>query len=118
MGIPQVIMIVMLSLTLFTNVVKHHEPREGEYNGWATLIAIAIQVSILTWGGFFQKQNYCQKKLKMRNDKYGYRRMYCSDIIYIDTLQFNGVNCMEGVMEGQTTDPNGYCYLGERKSYE
>lgn len=53
MGIPQVIMIVMLSLTLFTNVKKHHESREGEYNGWYALIAIAIQVSILTWGGFF-----------------------------------------------------------------
>lgn len=53
MGIPQVIMIVMLSLTLFIDVVKHHEPREGEHNGWVTLIAIAIQVSILTWGGFF-----------------------------------------------------------------
>ena len=53
MGIPQVIMIVMLSLSLFINVVKHHEPRDGEYNGWDALIAIAIQVSILTWGGFF-----------------------------------------------------------------
>lgn len=53
MGIPQVIMIVMLSLILFTNVMKHHEPQEGEYNGWYALIAIAIQVSILTWGGFF-----------------------------------------------------------------
>ena len=33
----------------------------------------------------------------MRNDKYGYRRMYRGDIIYIDTLQFNGVSCMESV---------------------
>lgn len=53
MGIPQVIMIVMLALMLFINVTKHHKPREGEYNGWDALIAIAIQVSLLTWGGFF-----------------------------------------------------------------
>lgn len=41
--------------------------------------------------------------------------MYRSNIIYIDTLQFNGVSCMESVMEEQTTDLNRYCYLGERK---
>ena len=65
-----------------------------------------------------RNSEYIVELFKTRSDEYGYRRMYRSDIIYIDTLQFNGVNCMEGVMEGQTTDPNGYCYLGERKSYE
>ena len=53
MGIPQVIMIVLLSLTLFINVTKHREPREDEYNAWVTLGGIAIQVSLLAWGGFF-----------------------------------------------------------------
>ena len=53
MGIPQIIMIVMLALTLFINVVEHNKPREGKYNAWQTLVGIAIQISLLTWGGFF-----------------------------------------------------------------
>ena len=53
MGIPQIIMIVMLALTLFISVVEHNKPQGGKYNGWDALIAVAIQVSLLTWGGFF-----------------------------------------------------------------
>ena len=53
MGIPQVIMIVMLALALFINIVEHNKPREGKYNAWQALVSIAIQVSLLTWGGFF-----------------------------------------------------------------
>lgn len=53
MGIPQIIMIVMLALVLFGNVTKHNKPREGKYNAWQALIGIAIQISLLTWGGFF-----------------------------------------------------------------
>ena len=53
MGIPQIIMIVMLSLVLFINATKHNKPREGKYNVWQTLVGIAIQISLLTWGGFF-----------------------------------------------------------------
>ena len=53
MGIPQIIMIVMLALVLFTNVANHNKPREGKYNAWQALIGIAIQISLLTWGGFF-----------------------------------------------------------------
>ena len=53
MGIPQIIMIVMLALTLFTNIANHNKPREGKYNAWQALISIAIQVSLLAWGGFF-----------------------------------------------------------------
>ena len=56
MGIPQVIMIVLLALMLFINIANHNKPREGKYNGWDALIAIAIQVSLLTWGGFFQNK--------------------------------------------------------------
>ena len=53
MGIPQVIMIVLLSLTLFINITNHRKPREAEYNAWVALGGIAIQISLLTWGGFF-----------------------------------------------------------------
>ena len=53
MGIPQMIMIIMMCLVLFINVTNHHKPQGGKYNAWDALIAIAIQVSLLTWGGFF-----------------------------------------------------------------
>lgn len=53
MGIPQIIMIVLLCLMLIINIANHNKPREGKYNGWDALIGIAIQVSLLTWGGFF-----------------------------------------------------------------
>ena len=56
MGIPQIIMIVMMCLVLFVDVVEHNKPREGKYNAWQTLVSIAIQVGILTWGGFFQNK--------------------------------------------------------------
>lgn len=38
---------------MFINVVKRHESRDGEYNGWEALISIVIQVIVLTWGEFF-----------------------------------------------------------------
>ena len=53
MGAPQIIMIVMMCLVLFINVANHNKPRECEYNAWQALVSIAIQVSLLTWGGFF-----------------------------------------------------------------
>ena len=53
MGIPQIIMIVMLALVLFINIANHNKPREGKYNAWQALVGIAIQISLLTWGGFF-----------------------------------------------------------------
>ena len=53
MGIPQIIMIVMMCLVLFVDIVEHNKPQGGKYNGWDALIAVAIQVSLLTWGGFF-----------------------------------------------------------------
>lgn len=53
MGVPQIIMIVMLALVLFINIAEHNKPREVKYNAWEALISIAIEVSLLTWGGFF-----------------------------------------------------------------
>ena len=53
MGIPQIIMIMMMCLVLFINIVEHNKPREGKCNAWQTLVSIAIEVSLLTWGGFF-----------------------------------------------------------------
>ena len=53
MGIPQIIMIMMMCLVLFIDITNHNKPREGKYNAWQALISIAIQVSLLAWGGFF-----------------------------------------------------------------
>ena len=53
MGIPQIIMIVMLALVLFINIANHNKPREGKYSAWQALVSIAIQISLLAWGGFF-----------------------------------------------------------------
>ena len=53
MGIPQIIMIVMLALVLFVNVANHNKPREGKYSAWEALVSTAIEISLLTWGGFF-----------------------------------------------------------------
>ena len=53
MGIPQIIMIMMMCLVLFINIVVDNKPREGKYSAWQALVSIAIQISLLTWGGFF-----------------------------------------------------------------
>lgn len=53
MGIPQIIMIMMMCLVLFIHIANHNKPREGKYSAWQALVSIAIQISLLTWGGFF-----------------------------------------------------------------
>lgn len=52
MGIPQIIMIVLMSMSVGMSLVKHGESR-GNYSFWSTLIAAVIEVVILKCGGFF-----------------------------------------------------------------
>lgn len=52
MKAPQIIMIVLYSIAVFTSLLKHGESK-GEYNFWASLIATVIEVLILKWGGFW-----------------------------------------------------------------
>lgn len=52
MNTPQIIMIVLYSIGLFTALLKHGESK-GNYNFWASLIASIIEILILKWGGFW-----------------------------------------------------------------
>lgn len=54
MRAPQVIMIVMLSIGLGIDIVKHGESKTGKYNFVTTLIAQLLVVAILYWGGFWK----------------------------------------------------------------
>ena len=53
MGIPQIIFIVILAMSLGINLTRHGEKRDGEYNAWIALLATAIETGLLIWGGFF-----------------------------------------------------------------
>lgn len=53
MHAPQIILIVFFSLVMGLNLAMHGKPRTGNYNFFGTCIAVAIEVSILYWGGFF-----------------------------------------------------------------
>lgn len=53
LGIPQIIMCILYAINLGIYAIQHGEPREGNYNFWAGLIATGINVALLKWGGFF-----------------------------------------------------------------
>lgn len=53
LGAPQIIIIVIDAVNLAVAAVHHGEPKEENYNVFISLIAFAIQLAILTWGGFF-----------------------------------------------------------------
>ena len=52
-GIPQIIMLFLLAMSLGIDLAKNGEPREGEHKAASGLIAVAIQLILLWWGGFF-----------------------------------------------------------------
>lgn len=54
-GIWQVIYLIILFLPVGVSIVKHGEPREGEYHALASLISVAIDITLLALGGFFSK---------------------------------------------------------------
>lgn len=54
MGVPQILMIALLSFSLALSANKHGKDREGKENFWVTLISLAIHVSLLICGGFFK----------------------------------------------------------------
>ena len=53
MGIPQAIMIAVMTANVTIGFVFHNKPRTDKYNGWTTLIGCAIEAALLTAGGFF-----------------------------------------------------------------
>jgi hypothetical protein len=53
MNIPQIIVIILFGLSIGIDLAKHGQRKVGSYNLWHTLIATAIWVGLLIWGGFF-----------------------------------------------------------------
>jgi len=51
MGIPQILWVALMSLSLGIVASKHGQ--SYKYNIWYSLICILIQVGLLYWGGFF-----------------------------------------------------------------
>jgi len=54
MGTPQVILLIFTALNLFATAVAHDKPRPN-YNFFGYFISIAMWMSLLIWGGFFNK---------------------------------------------------------------
>lgn len=52
MGIPQIVMIILMTMSLTNSAIEHGKPN-GEYNFWTSLIGTVIEVLILKWGGFW-----------------------------------------------------------------
>lgn len=52
MRAPQIIMIILCTISLTIDLLKHGESK-GEYNFWVSLMGAAIEIAILKWGGFF-----------------------------------------------------------------
>ena len=52
-GIPQIIMLFLLAMSLGIDLAKHGQPREGKHNAVGGLVGVAIQLTLLWFGGFF-----------------------------------------------------------------
>ena len=53
MKAPQIIIIALFALSLGANLMVHGQPKTGKYNFWTALLAAAIKIAVLWWGGFF-----------------------------------------------------------------
>lgn len=54
MGVPQILLIVLVTLSLGVTAAKHGETKcEETHNFFLSLVADLIVILILYWGGFF-----------------------------------------------------------------
>ena len=53
MKAPQIIYICLMVMNVTINLVKHGEPKDGNYNIFTAMIGVAIEYGLLRWGGFF-----------------------------------------------------------------
>jgi hypothetical protein len=53
MAWPQTIMLGLMFLSICIVASKNGQPRDGHYDLGASLIANAISLALLVWGGFF-----------------------------------------------------------------
>ena len=54
MRAPQITLIVLYCISLGINLSEHGKPKQGKNNVFTSIVALIIQISILTWGGFFK----------------------------------------------------------------
>lgn len=54
MGIPQLIVICLVSYHLLINITKHGESAEVQYNAYTSFVSVCIYLWILIEGGFFK----------------------------------------------------------------
>lgn len=53
LGIPQLVYLAVVTFNLFYAAVHHGEQKDGKYSVWITMIATAIDIALMKWGGFF-----------------------------------------------------------------
>ncbi len=53
MKMPQIVLIVLFCLSLGISMAKHGQEETKKHNFFTSLVSVAIEVSILIWGGFF-----------------------------------------------------------------
>jgi len=51
--IPQLIYLSLVLIGLGAEIARHGEAKKGKYNGWTSLIATLIILTVLYYGGFF-----------------------------------------------------------------
>jgi hypothetical protein len=54
MGVPQIILCALYTLSLGIHLAKHGEPKNDKYNFFGSFITVAIIIGLLLWGGFFK----------------------------------------------------------------
>jgi hypothetical protein len=50
---PQLILIVLWSMSVGMTAMKHGDPKQGKYNFWTVIASVAFEAALLWWGGFF-----------------------------------------------------------------
>ena len=53
MNAPQIIWIVLITISLTYDLIKHGERKEGRHDFVASVIGAAATFLLLWWGGFF-----------------------------------------------------------------
>jgi hypothetical protein len=54
MGVPQIILCALYTLSLGIHLAKNGEPRTGNYGFFSSLFTVAVVIGLLIWGGFFK----------------------------------------------------------------
>ena len=53
MGVYQRVVIVLFSLNIFNNLIRHGQDKNEKYNFWVEIVNTYIWVILLKGGGFF-----------------------------------------------------------------